>query len=199
MAWFFATGATCFALGSVPFYFETVAGEVVAVTFFVGSLFFTTAAYIQYYLAINAGEGERHFVRLNGLTPDMYASGIQLVGTLFFNISTLAAVSRHRSTEQANVLIWIPDVFGSTAFLLSSLIAVWFIASSVNIEASPRTWSAALVNLFGSIAFGVSALAAIIVPTTGEVLNIRMVNLATFTGAALFFVGAILSLPRLSK
>ncbi len=40
-----------------------------------------------------------------------------------------------------------------------------------------------------------SALAAFTLPTTGEVLNIAIVNLGTFLGAVCFFVGAYLLLP----
>ncbi len=56
-------------------------------------------------------------------------------------------------------------------------------------------WIAKL-NLLGSVAFGLSAAAAFTLPTTGEVANIRLVNLGTFVGAVCFFVGAALMLPE---
>ena len=43
----FAVGATCFALGALPGYLSAVGGEADAVTFFVGSLWFTSAAFLQ--------------------------------------------------------------------------------------------------------------------------------------------------------
>jgi hypothetical protein len=44
-----------------------------------------------------------------------------------------------------------------------------------------------------------SALGAFILPTTGEVANITLVNLGTFAGAVCFFVGAYLLLPAKSR
>ena len=43
----FMVGSTAFALGSAPFYAELVEPAVVGVTFFVGSIFFTTASLLQ--------------------------------------------------------------------------------------------------------------------------------------------------------
>ena len=123
MGWLFAIGSVCFALGSLPLYFNSVGAAAAATTFFVGSLFFTSAGYIQYYLSINAGDGPRRLIAFERLTPDVLASGVQLVGTLFFNISTFDALIDNLTVQQENRLIWAPDVFGSTAFLISSAIA----------------------------------------------------------------------------
>ena len=61
MSWWigglFAVGSICFALGSLPLYFDNVAAPTVAWTFFVGSLFFTSAAYLQYRETVSAPEG----------------------------------------------------------------------------------------------------------------------------------------------
>jgi hypothetical protein len=43
----FAIGSTCFALGAAPDYVEAVGDGADAITFFVGSIFFTTAALLQ--------------------------------------------------------------------------------------------------------------------------------------------------------
>ena len=93
MGWLFAIGSICFALGSLPLYFNSVGAAAAATTFFVGSLFFTSAGYIQYYLSINAGQQQRRLIAFERLTPDVLASGVQLLGTLFFNISTFDALS----------------------------------------------------------------------------------------------------------
>jgi hypothetical protein len=53
----------------------------------------------------------------------------------------------------------------------------------------------AVVNMAGSIAFGFAAVAAFIVPTTGELANIAVVNSGTFLGAVCFFVGALMLIP----
>jgi hypothetical protein len=51
------------------------------------------------------------------------------------------------------------------------------------------------VNLAGCVAFGVSAVAAYVLPTTGSAVNIAVVNAATSLGALGFLVGALLLLP----
>lgn len=51
----------------------------------------------------------------------------------------------------------------------------------------------------GSIAFGASAIAAYVVPSSGEVLNAEWVNLGTFIGAICFLVAALLVRPPRSK
>jgi hypothetical protein len=52
------------------------------------------------------------------------------------------------------------------------------------------------VDLVGSIAFGVSAVASKIVSTTGEPRNILLVNLGTAVGGLCFLVGALFLLPE---
>ena len=42
---------------------------------------------------------------------------MQLVGTLFFNLSTFGATRDALSSPQERRLIWAPDVFGSVCFL----------------------------------------------------------------------------------
>ena len=59
-----------------------------------------------------------------------------------------------------------------------------------------RSWRITALNLVGSVAFGVSAVASFVVPTTGLPRNIMLVNLGTFVGALCFFAGAVLLLPE---
>lgn len=190
MGWLFAIGSVCFALGSLPRSFNTVGAAAAATTFFVGSLVFTSAGYLQYYLSINAGAEPRRLMAFERLTPDVLASGVQLVGTLFFNISTFAALADNLSVQHENRLIWAPDVFGSIAFLISSAIA--FRIAPRTTHGRGRIWWEGAVNLAGSVAFGLSALGAIVLPTTGEPLNLALVNGGTFIGAVGFFIGALL-------
>ena len=58
------------------------------------------------------------------------------------------------------------------------------------------SWQIALLNLLGSIAFGVSAIAAFVLPLTGQPINLTLVNLGTFTGGICFFIGAVFLLPE---
>lgn len=43
----FMLGASCFALGAIPAYVHAVGANADAMTFFVGSIFFTSASYCQ--------------------------------------------------------------------------------------------------------------------------------------------------------
>ena len=199
----FMIGSLCFALGSLPAYFNHVAPETDAWTFFVGSIFFTFAAYLSYQEVLDAPTGphtetrpRRGFGRLIGGSPgriDWWATVIQLVGTVFFNISTFAATRHDYSLQQMKRLIWGPDVLGSICFLVASWLAYAEVGPSLrDLRHKTIGWWIAALNLFGSIAFGVAAVAARYLTTTGEPANITRVNAGTFAGAVCFFVGAAL-------
>ena len=64
----------------------------------------------------------------------------------------------------------------------------------------PRSKSGiAWINMVGSIAFGISAVAAFIDPANGELLDAAVANGMTFVGAICFLVGAALLLPDMSR
>ena len=50
----FAIGSLCFAVGALPGYVDWVGTDADAITFFVGSIFFTTAALLQFLQTVNA-------------------------------------------------------------------------------------------------------------------------------------------------
>jgi hypothetical protein len=51
----FMLGASCFALGTIPAYAHTVGANADAITFFFGSIFFTSASYCQLVQAQSPG------------------------------------------------------------------------------------------------------------------------------------------------
>ena len=184
----------------MPAYFEAVSASTAAWTFFIGSIFFTSAALLQYRSAPSdrlgetrpdAGSVARATLSALSHPTARRAAAVQLVGTVFFNLSTFAATRDAMSTQQERRLVWAPDVFGSVCFLAASA-AGW---SLVRADRRHAAWSAttiAAVNLAGSIAFGAAALGARLLRTDGETANIELVNLGTLTGAVCFFVGAAL-------
>lgn len=204
----FAIGATCFTVGPFPGFVGAVGTHADAVVFFVGSIFFTSAAFLQFLQAINAprqpGEGAsddrwRWWAWEPGRI-DWEACVVQLVGTVFFNVTTLAALSTTLSSDQAKRLVWTPDAVGSVCFLVASWLAWSEVAHGAwSWEPRSGSWWIAGLNMVGSIAFGVSAVASWIVPTTGEPRNILLVNLGTAIGGACFLVGAILLLPERTR
>lgn len=193
----FMVGATLFAVGSFPVYGRIVAPAVVGATFFVGSVFFTSAAYGQYFQAINADPGDRR--RFATLRPDskiQWATTVQLIGTVFFNVNTLRAWIGNVGVDEVNRLIWAPDFFGSIAFLVASHLVWLDVCGSLwRVDRANRDWWVAGLNYLGSIFFMAAAIASFTLPTTGELVNITIVNLGTFGGAVCFFLGAYLLLP----
>jgi len=57
-------------------------------------------------------------------------------------------------------------------------------------------WTIAALNLGGSIFFGLSAIGAYVIPSTGEILSAALANGGTFLGAIGFLIGAALLLPE---
>jgi hypothetical protein len=199
----FMIGSACFAVGSFP-PTASLLGDAAGPVFFIGSIFFTTAAYLQYYEATNAGDdidGMERTGRLFGIRPQSigwWAAAVQLIGTLWFNISTFNAL-RDLSTRQEEALVWAPDFFGSACFLAASGLALIEVCHRLWCWApASAPWRIAAINMAGSIAFGLSAIGAFVVPETGELNNATVANLFTFIGAVLFFIGALLLLPATS-
>jgi hypothetical protein len=195
----FIVGSALFAIGSFPPYSQLVDGRVVGITFVIGSLFFTSAAYASVVQVINAdrrpGDPSKRW-SWSPRGPLWWATVVQLVGTLFFNVNTILAMVTTFTVEETNRLVWAPDFFGCIAFLVASHLAwmqlggtFWFRDTD-----DPAWWSS-LLNYVGSVFFMVSAIAAFTLTTTGEAVNTAIVNSGTFAGAVCFLLGAYLLLP----
>ena len=111
VAWLFIIGSACFVLGSVPAYLNAVGGVADGVTFVVGSIFFTAASLGQLLQAqtpamTTADPSQRETpvrLRLWSWRPhdrNWVAAATQFPGTLFFNVSTTAALT-HNMTAAA--------------------------------------------------------------------------------------------------
>jgi hypothetical protein len=189
MALFFALGSSCFLIGPFPGYASLVGNPADAVTFFVGSILFTIGGGIQSRLA----------------WPERAASAagraawatawIQSIGTLFFNVTTLMALSTSSSSGKYDRLVWRPDAFGSVCFLISG--AIFYAASPRRgwlPKRGPRGWWEPSVNLLGCIFFGISAVAGYIVPSTGSMIDLAACNWFTSLGAVCFLAVALATL-----
>jgi hypothetical protein len=177
----FAIGSLCFVLGPFPGFVHVVGAEADAAVFFAGSLLFTAAAALQSLQA-----------RTRRRSTDWWAAAVQLAGTLFFNLSTYRALDATLANGEEDRVIWRPDAFGSVCFLIASTLA-WLEVRGRGRGRDVAWWIAA-VNLAGSIAFGVSAVAGYIVPATGDVLDLAAANISTVAGALCFLAGAVLLL-----
>jgi hypothetical protein len=206
VACLFIIGSALFALGSVPAYVNAVGAAADSVTYFVGSVFFTAASFGQLLQAQTPAMTEvdldsqyqRAPVRLRAWLPhdrNWLAAITQFPGTLFFNISTAAALVHNATVKQQDRRIWRPDYYGSTLFLLASVLAILAIGRFLSFRPRSLPWWIAWLNMIGSILFMVSALASYVLPTTGDFINSQVSIAGTLLGALCFLLGAILMFP----
>jgi hypothetical protein len=200
VAWLFMAGSACFVAGSVPAYVNAVGGWVDGVTYFVGSVFFTTASAGQLLQAQSpsltdvgaAGQHERVPVRWWAWLPhdrNWWAAATQLPGTLFFNISTAAALAHNATVAEVNRRVWRPDLYGSTLFLVASTFGVLAVVGTRSLG-----WRIAWLNMTGSVLFMASAIGSHVLPS-GDLVSTRATVVGTCLGALCFLVGAALMLP----
>jgi hypothetical protein len=167
----FAIGAALFAIASLPGA-SSLSAEVDAVTYFLGSVFFTWAAVEQ--------------MRLSSPDPvERWSSAIQLGGTILFNISTFSEVLEHLSTADKDLVVWAPDAFGSACFLISSAITIWAVRRARDVARRE-----ALLNMLGSILFGASAVGAYVIPDSSDFINANLNRMGTLWGAVCFLAAA---------
>jgi hypothetical protein len=199
----FAIGSACFLVAPFPGFEQAVGSGADGLVFFVGSIFFTSAATLQWVETINAAPGpatRRRRLRLLAFEPrriDWWSSGVQVVGTLLFNVDTFHALQTGLSAQGYDRLVWAPDAVGSACFLVSGYLAYVEVCGGL-LWARRRSleWWIAAVNLLGCIAFGISAVAAFWLPSEGSVAHLAAANLFTALGGACFLAGAILLLPE---
>ncbi len=179
--WLFAVGSAFFAVATAPRVSELAGAGLTNLLCFVGSWFFTTAAWMQQ--------------RLTHLADRLgWQSAItQFAGTVLFNISTGAALLMQSVPERRH-LVWTPDAAGSLAFLVSGALAV----AALDAGAARRDTAVAWINMAGCVAFGFSAGAAF-VRGNGVTEDEWLANTGTFVGALCFLVAALAELPRFRK
>jgi len=189
MAASFAVGSLCFLLGPFPGYLALVGPTADAITFFVGSVFFTVGGGLQTWLAApdrrSADAGRAAW----------WAAVVQSAGTLFFNVTTFRALQTAVIAPDYDRLVWRPDAFGSVCFLISGVVAY---RASARRGWWPRRegpgWWQPAVNLLGCVLFGVAAVAGYVVPAEGSVLDLGAANWTTAAGAACFLACAVAGL-----
>jgi hypothetical protein len=200
----FSVGSTCFALGALPIYADAVGPSADDATYFIGSLFFTTAALLQVLLSsgvIEPDERPRASVQwrrrvLATRRADWWAGVVQFVGTLMFNVSTFEALKTSLDATQEARRVWTPDARGCIAFLVASALVFPDVARPwLTWRPHDLGWSIAMLNMVGSIAFTVSAIGAYTIPSTGNLVSLQWDNLGTFIGGLCFLGGALLLIP----
>jgi hypothetical protein len=209
----FAVGSACFVLGSVPAYANAVGGTTDSVTFFVGSIWFTLASLLQLLQAQTpsmtvddtATEHTRSRLTWGAWLPHdrgWLAAVTQFPGTLFFNVSTLAALTHNATVQEQNQHVWRPDIYGSTLFLVASAFALAALRGVPRGRLRlphgglrPWVWAIGWVNMLGSVLFMASAIGSFVLPSTGDLVDQPLAVGGTLLGAACFLLGAVLMFP----
>lgn len=181
----FIAGAACFVIGSVPGYADLVGQPGDDLTFFVGSLLFTTASLGQLLQA--------QTMRWLAWLPhdrNWWAAVTQFPGTLFFNVSTGAALVHNLTVKQQDRHVWRPDIYGSTLFLVASAFGILAVGSLLRSIDGVMAW----LNLLGSVLFMAAALTSYVLPS-GDLVNEVVAVAGTLLGALCFLAGAVLMFP----
>lgn len=128
------------------------------------------------------------------------SAAIQFAGTVLFNVNTGDALLPGLNWFQQDLLIWVPDIIGSICFLVASWLAVLECCHGMAFwKIQGLAWWIVMINMLGSIAFGISGVCSVVLPRTQELLNPQGTNLSILVGALCFFFGAYLLLPEMKK
>jgi len=199
----FMVGSSLFVAGSIMqlFFNCYVTSFTVNLTYFAGSIFFTSAAYGQFLQAINANiallpnarekQKQWHWWARGLRSPGFLSAGSQLIGTFLFNLNTFSAFYGPHTFAGEHLFIWVPDMIGSILFLVSSFFA-WveiyhddFVKPFITV-----TWWIVWLNIIGSVFFQISAIYGYINPVTGAVTDGSLAVGYTLLGAVCFYLAA---------
>ncbi|MGQ3675303.1 hypothetical protein ACT6QH_07395 [Xanthobacter sp. TB0139] len=206
----FAFGSTLFMLGSalalVPA--GPLAPSALAVNslYFMGSIPFTMAGYLQHLQSANmthlapepeGGAPPRHHLSLIGWEPGnagWLSTFTQFLGTLAFNISTWNGVMAPQGWLVQDLLIWTPDMAGSILFLISGYLAFLETCGRYwSWKPQELDWQIVFINLLGCVAFMISAVLSYVPdgPQGGGV--VMGANITLLLGALCFCIGGVLT------
>ncbi len=161
----FMIGAFCFGFSSFSsLYFSEIFSSIfINIIYFIGSIFFTAAAYLQYLESINSDITHHEHIhnkqccwfwlRWRPYNLGYMSSLTQFIGTIFFNINTFNTLFNFNT-----ISISISNMLGSILFLISAFFAYFEIYHDKDVTIfSTSTWWIIWINLLGSIFFQISA------------------------------------------
>ncbi len=211
----FAIGSLLFASGSLLSLVPQLAARIglhpssLNGLFFAGSIPFTSAAYLQLFQAANAGAWSPSLQHLprprpqprwfgwKPADPGWLSCALQFPGTLLFNVNTWEGLDTQLSWVGQEVLVWTPDLLGSILFLASGYLAfIETCHAPWAWQPHSLSWWITLTNLLGCIGFMLSALFAVVLPSTQAPASVVLSLLFTLLGAVGFLVGSLLMLPE---
>jgi len=208
----FALGATLFLVGSVLFLTPALARDwsldtsSINAIFFAGSIPFTIAAYLQLFQAANADDftaeggtptGETVFFGWQPMNIGWLSCALLFAGTLLFNLNTFDAMLPNLNWLQEDLVIWAPNFLGSVLFLASGHLAFAEAGNSfLSWHPDGISWWVTFVNLFGCLAFMISAFFGFVPPSPFAFDAASISVLFTAIGAVGFLAGSLLMLPE---
>lgn len=185
-----------------------ISADLIGWIYFVGSIFFTSAAYLQWLEALNNDIAVHHGDhvswtrgwRLFGWRPrnlGYQASAVQLIGTLLFNVNTADALIPALGQAGENYLVWTPNMLGSVCFLVASQLAIMEISHrAISFQPRSVSWWITIINMLGSIFFMISAVLSW-TARDGDLIAPYLADLGTFAGGVCFLVAAYLLIPEM--
>lgn len=196
MALGFGIGSALFAAGAVM---ALLARGPANGTYALGAVFFTLAAFVQWRSSVRHSAGHHGHVQTvewDLHSADWWSAIVQFVGTLYFNVMTIAALTvAPWSAAAFDARVWTPDIYGSTLFLVSSLVALAAESRQRRHALIPeRSRAIVWANVFGSVMFGISAVAGKAIEP-GVLVRPGLSNITTLLGALGFLVAAALTWP----
>ncbi len=205
----FAVGSFLFMLGSALSLLPASAGIAAAainIVFFLGSIPFTTAAYLQHFQAANASEftlspegpaagRTLSFIGWHPRNAGWLSTFTQFVGTVAFNVNTFDGILAPTRWYIEDVAIWVPDMIGSLLFLVSAYLA-FIETAGAYWRWKPRdlAWQIVFVNLVGCVAFMIAAIVTYVPSGSDPAWTGIMGNAQLFLGALCFFIGSWLTM-----
>jgi hypothetical protein len=198
----FMLGSLLFAIPSAFLLESILTINFINMLFFVGSIAFTLAAYLQYLEVINSDitvqaqiNSDTKFwvwVQFRLYNLGFLSSFAQLIGALFFNINTFELFLDFSYFDRNNVLVWTPNMLGSLLFFLASLLA-WLEVYHDRLKAFKSvTWWIIWINILGSVFFQISALYSYYFLSGDNAFFDLIAEWTTFLGAICFFTAAFL-------
>jgi hypothetical protein len=201
IAWLFIIGSSCFIAAPLMslYFLDSISQNIINYTYFSGSIFFTSASYLQYLQAINADITNKKYlthevkkwkwfaIRVHSL--GFWATSVQFIGTLFFNLNTYSGTIGKLSDSTVYDFITMPNMLGSICFLTASFFA-WLEVYHDKCMLAFKTvlWWIIWLNIFGSIFFQISAFYGF--SSSSEA--VEMATYSTMFGAICFFIASYL-------
>ena len=115
-----------------------------------------------------------------------------------FNVNTADAMITGMTWQEADLLVWMPNMVGCVCFLVASYLAYAEVSQGAA-SFAPRSvsWWIAVVNLLGSVAFQLSALYSFAEPQPAPASASFWAGFYTAAGAVCFLLGSYLMVPEL--